>query len=126
MALVLLLGACATQQPAAIPEQYLVFFNFDSAALTDETRTVVRNAAANAKVVKPARIEIAGYTGQGADARTADQLATQRFVVVENALVAEGIDRTLLTRTSIVDPIPLPAQAVRRVEIRFIGVPEDD
>ena len=122
LALALLLAGCATRQ-AELPQQYLVFFNFDSAALTDETRAVVREAAANAKIAKPARIEIAGYTGAGPDARTDDRLATQRFTVVEDALVAEGIDRAVLTRAALADPIPLPANAVRRVEIRFVGAP---
>ena len=51
-----------------------------------------------------------------------DRLATQRFTVVEDALVAEGIERAMLTRAALVDPIPLPANAVRRVEIRFVLV----
>ena len=125
LALALMAAGCATTRPAEVPQQYLVFFNFDSAALTDDTRAVVREAAANAKIGKPTRIEIAGYTGAGPDARTDNQLATQRFAVVEDALVAEGIDRAVLTRARLVDPTPLPATAVRRVEIRFVGGPAD-
>ena len=121
LALTLLLAGCATR--GEIPQQYQVFFNFDSAELTEDTRTIVRQAAANAKLSMPARIILAGYTGLGADARTDDRLATQRFVVVEEALVAEGIDRAILSRSALVDPIPLPATAVRRIEIHFAAAP---
>jgi outer membrane protein OmpA-like peptidoglycan-associated protein len=115
----LVLTGCATA-PAEVPQLYTVYFNFDSAALTEESLPIVRTAAANAKTVLPARIELAGYTGLEADARTDDRLANQRFAAVENALMAEGIDRGILARTPLVDPIPLPATAVRRIEIRFI------
>jgi outer membrane protein OmpA-like peptidoglycan-associated protein len=125
LALSLFVAGCATQPGGApaetIPDLYTVYFNFDSAALNDDTQPIIRQAAANAKRARPARIEIAGYTGQEADARTDDRLAAQRFATVEQALVAEGIDRTLLARTALVDPIPLPATAVRRIEIRFVG-----
>ena len=44
---------------------------------------------------------------------------------VERALIAEGLDPAIIVRTPLVDPIPLPATAVRRIEIRFIGQARD-
>jgi outer membrane protein OmpA-like peptidoglycan-associated protein len=107
--------------PSSVPQLYTVYFNFDSAALNEDTQPIIKEAAANAKLVRPVRIEIAGYTGLEADARTDDRLAAQRFNTVEQALVAEGLDRSLFARKAIEDPIPLPATAVRRIEIRFIS-----
>jgi outer membrane protein OmpA-like peptidoglycan-associated protein len=117
-----LLAACTTaRQPA--PQQFIAFFNYNSAAIAPEVQPVIKEAAEAIKKAKPASVQVAGYTGNERDPRTNDDLAAQRFLNVENALVAEGVPRTLLTRVSLNDPIPLPATAVRRIEIRLVPAP---
>jgi hypothetical protein len=120
-----LLSACAGGPAAepAPPPVYLVFFDFNSAALSAAAKEVVVTAAADAKRLHPARIEIAGFTGREENARTDNALAGQRFKVVEDTLAAEGVDRKLFARLQLMDDIPLPAVGVRRVEIRFVIVP---
>jgi hypothetical protein len=108
---------------AAPNDKFIAFFNFDSVQLSPEARAVVHEAADAAKARKPMRIELAGYTGREEDARTDDRVAAQRFMAVEEALVAEGIDRMLFRRAALVDPVPLPATAVRRIEIRLLDTP---
>ena len=122
------LTACATAQdgpvasttPVEIPRQYIVFFNYDSIELSPEATEVIEHAATGAGTLTAVRLELAGYTGTEIDARTNADLAEQRFVVVEEALMARGVDRNRMSRASLADEIPLPAVAVRRIEIRFM------
>jgi OOP family OmpA-OmpF porin len=118
LAVAALLAGCATG-PAQAPERYIVFFNFDSAELSADSRAVVREASEHARRTPAAPVELAGYTGREPDARTDDQLALQRFTAVENAMAADGVDRARLRRVALMDETPLPATAVRRIEIRF-------
>jgi outer membrane protein OmpA-like peptidoglycan-associated protein len=102
-----------------VPRTYIVFFNYNAVELSPDARTVVHQAALSAKKLKGGRIELAGYTGREEDARTAAPLADKRFGAVEAALAAEGIDPATLSRVSVIDEVPLPATAVRRIEIRL-------
>ena len=115
----LVLAACAGMGDRTPPPAYIVFFTFDSATLSDAAQSVVKQAADDAKRVKPMRIQLAGFTGNEPDARTAEPLAQARFSAVETALVSAGIDKAIITRTTLNDPGPLPDTAVRRIEIRF-------
>ena len=117
-----LLAACSTGRDQA-PQMFIAFFNYNSAAIAPDVQPVIREAAEAIKRSRPASVQVAGYTGNERDPRTDDDLAAQRFLNVENALVAEGVPRTLLTRVSLNDPIALPATAVRRIEIRLVPAP---
>jgi OmpA-OmpF porin, OOP family len=99
---------------------YVVFFGYNATALTPIARDIVVQAATNAKAVKPARIDLGGYIGQGPTARTDSALTQRRFAAVEELLVAEGIDPKLFAHVPLVDEVPLPATAVRRVEIHLV------
>ena len=115
----LVLAACATAKNET--RTYIVFFAYNTAALTPESRNIVVQAAANAKAVKPVRIDLGGYIGQGPTSRTDGALTALRFDTVEGILAAEGIDRRLFARVPLMDEVPLPATAVRRIEIRLIA-----
>jgi OOP family OmpA-OmpF porin len=117
--LLLALSGCAGMS-ADVPRTYIVFFNFNAVTLSADAQTVVQQAAAAAKSLKPKQIVLAGYSGRGEDARTAAPVAEKRFVAVETALTADGIDAALLSRVTVMDEVPLPATAARRVEIRLI------
>ena len=99
---------------------YIVFFAYDTATLTPDARDIVVQAAANVKAVKPVRIDLGGYLGQGPTARTDSALTERRFAAVEDTLAAEGINRRLFAHVPLMDDVPLPATAVRRIEIRLI------
>lgn len=103
------------------PVAYIVFFTYDSGVLSADAHKVVDEAAAAAKASNPASIEIAGFSGKEPAPRADDELAAQRFLAVEDALVADGIDRALFARKTLVDTVVLPATALRRVEIRLTG-----
>ena len=118
IAVVFAAAGCTTGREQ--PQMFTLFFNYNSAAIAPEAQPVVREAAELIKRTRPASVQVAGYTGNEEVARTDDELAAQRFTNVENALVAEGVPRDLLARVSLNDPVPLPATAVRRIEIRLV------
>jgi len=100
---------------------YIVFFRFDSAALTPDARKVVDDAAASIRDTRPSTVELAGYTDTTAIA-SSRHFAEPRFAAVAEALIADGIDPKLLVRV----PLPesealLSATADRRVEIRLVN-----
>ena len=120
----LALDACAgvEKDPETDPEtdSYIVFFAYNATALTPDAHEIVVKAATHAKAMKPARIELGGYLGQGPTARTDSALTQRRFAAVEDTMAAEGVDAKLFARVPIADEFPLPATAVRRVEIHLI------
>jgi len=121
---ILALAACETMKPAPKPEEpskYVVFFPPSATSLTPEGREIVAKAAAHAKEMNPAYVQLAGYIGDGPTARTDKGLTERRYAAVEEAMTAQGLDPKLYLRVPLVDEIPLPATAVRRVEIYLIA-----
>lgn len=99
---------------------FVVFFHFDRADLSPIARQIVDQAARSALATKPAAVDIAGYTDVP-NAPDGRRLAELRFKSVEGALIADGVGRELLARTSLADTeASLPATADRRVEIRLV------
>jgi outer membrane protein OmpA-like peptidoglycan-associated protein len=97
-----------------------VFFHYDSTVLTTAAREIIDAAAKSALATNPRKIEVAGYTEANAPPPTR-KFAEPRFKAVEAALVADGVDRALLSRAPLPDQeAALPSTADRRVEIRLI------
>lgn len=119
-----ILAGCATEpMPAAEapePNKYIVFFPPRVTSLTPEAREIALQAAQHAKEMNPAYIQLAGYIGDGPTARIDKDLTERRFAAVEEVLSAEGLDPKVFLRVPLVDDTPLPATALRRVEIYLI------
>ena len=121
---VVALASCATapESPKAPePNKYVVFFPPTVTSLTSEAREIVVKAAAHAKEINPAYVQLAGYIGDGPTARTDKGLTERRYAAVEEVLSAQGVDPKLYLRVPLADEVPLPATAVRRVEIYLIA-----
>ncbi|HEY1288723.1 MAG TPA: hypothetical protein VGF58_10400 [Burkholderiales bacterium] len=118
------LVSCATAPESAKapePNKYVVFFPPTVTSLTPEAREIVVRAATHAKEMNPAYVQLAGYIGDGPTARTDKGLTERRYAAVEEALSAQGLDPKLYLRVPLADEVPLPATAVRRVEIYLIA-----
>jgi outer membrane protein OmpA-like peptidoglycan-associated protein len=112
-------GDNVPQALADIPQNYIVFFAFGSAELDETAQSVVAQAAEGALQVQPVMIEIAGFSGEGPNARTSAQMANQRYAVVTDALLAHGLDSSLFARVELTDEQNVPDVAIRRIEIRL-------
>jgi outer membrane protein OmpA-like peptidoglycan-associated protein len=77
--------------PPPAPQEYLVFFDFDSAALTPEARDIVRNAADNARAGGVSRIVVTGHTDTSGPADYNMGLSQRRAEAVAQELVSLGV-----------------------------------
>jgi len=88
--------------PAAVPapaptRSYLVFFDWDKAALTDRARQIIREAADNSTKVQYTRIEVNGYTDTSGTPRYNQGLSVRRAKAVQAELVKDGVPQNAIT-----------------------------
>lgn len=87
-------GAQPTPAPApaaAQPEEFLVFFDFDSARLTPEAWDIVRSAADTAKKGNYSRIILTGHADRSGSSDYNFALSRRRADAVENTLIDMGL-----------------------------------
>jgi outer membrane protein OmpA-like peptidoglycan-associated protein len=79
--------------PAAAPvvHNFIVFFDWDKATLTEAARSVVAGAAAAAKQDLPARIQVNGYTDTSGTREYNLGLSRRRAEAIRAELIADGI-----------------------------------
>lgn len=116
-------AATAAPAPAAA-RSYLVFFDWDSATLTDRARQIVASAADNAARVRVTRIDVAGHTDASGTPQYNLALSHRRAEVVAAELVRRGVARQSIDIQAFGESKPLVATAEgarepqnRRVEI---------
>ena len=115
-------AALAAKPPATM--SFTLHFQFDSAALTPESQTVLDSLFADVAKREAVEVQITGHTDLvGSEARN-DQLSLERAQVVRDMLVQRGIKATFIRtvgRGKREPIIPTPAGVVeprnRRVEI---------
>jgi OmpA-OmpF porin, OOP family len=84
--------------PAPAPARsYLVFFDWDKAALTDRARQIVKEAADNSTRVQVTRIEVNGYTDTSGTPRYNQGLSVRRAQAVAAELVRDGVPKDVIT-----------------------------
>ncbi len=119
------LAACALFRGVEdLPENYIVFFAYDSAELDAAARDVVEQASADLRRFNPVSITLAGNMADQPAAQVSAEMSQRRFAAVEEALVAEGVNPALFGRTALAEEPGLPADAIRRIEIRFTLPPQ--
>lgn len=79
--------------PAAAPvvHNFIVFFDFDKATLTEAARSVVVSAAAVAKENQSARLQVNGYTDTSGTREYNLALSRRRAEAVRAELIANGV-----------------------------------
>ncbi len=116
------LSACTTMQPkAAIAPGYIVFFAERSAVLEPTAADVITRAAAAASTTPNAPVAVLGWTDSGGSARADVTLSQQRAQTVADALVADGVAASRITRQGRGQTHDDPGVESRRVEIRVGG-----
>jgi len=82
----------AAPAPAVQPARsYLVFFDWDKAALTDRARQIIKEAADNSTHVKLTRIEVNGYTDTSGTPQYNQGLSVRRADAVKAELIRDGV-----------------------------------
>ncbi len=99
LTLLLGLGGCGTFDFMSPPSVYVVFFQAHGTALTDDGRHIVDHVAADAKTQSAKIIQLTGPSTQVAPGYD-PSLAEPRIDAVEAALIADGIGKDRIVRTS--------------------------
>jgi hypothetical protein len=131
-----LLGACASEQappppppPPPAPQNFMVFFDWDSTKLSDASLNVLEQARDAFKNKQDARINATGHTDTSGSEAYNMALSLRRANAVKDALVKLGVpaaaittvgvgEKNLLVQTG--DNVREPQN--RRVEIAVAGV----
>ncbi len=82
---------------AAPARSYLVFFDWDKAALTERARQIIHEAADNSTKVQYTRIEVNGYTDTSGTPQYNQGLSIRRAQAVAAELVRDGVPRQSIT-----------------------------
>jgi outer membrane protein OmpA-like peptidoglycan-associated protein len=113
----------ATRACAAKPGQQVVqsvCFATNSAVLSNESKRKLSVAAEQLKTNAKQRLEIAGFTDGSGSSKTNIQLSERRSQAVVNYLVAQGVDRALLTNKGYGEESAKRAQQHRRVDLKVM------
>lgn len=121
MALVISTVASAQMAPGAANQsnpRFLVYFDEFSAFLSDESKTIIADAAKRARETGAHRIVVQARASATGTAETNKYLAQTRSSIVTDQLEADGIERTMIRQ----DPIGQtgssdPSVYNRRVDI---------
>ena len=88
-------AASASRGP--VPRSYLVFFDWDKAALTDRARQIIKEAADNSTHVQYTRIEVNGYTDTSGTHQYNQGLSVRRAKAVQAELIKDGVPQNAIT-----------------------------
>ncbi|MBV8577536.1 MAG: autotransporter outer membrane beta-barrel domain-containing protein [Acetobacteraceae bacterium] len=83
--------------PPALARSFLVFFDWDTARLTDRARQIVAEAASTSTRVAVTRITVDGHTDTSGTPRYNQRLSVQRAEVVAAELVRDGVPRHIIS-----------------------------
>lgn len=114
--LLAVLAACGTKLDQ--PRSYLVYFDTDSAALTQDGQRIVGTIADAFKDVSPSKVAVAGR----ADGNTAHDaaLADQRAVAVMQALTQKGVPASRLEKEADAPPSGRAGVAAHQVVVTLL------
>jgi OmpA-OmpF porin, OOP family len=82
--------------PSPVSRSYLVFFDWDKAALTDRARQIVSEAAANSTKVQYTSLEVNGYTDTSGTPKYNQGLSVRRAQAVAAELVKDGVPKSAI------------------------------
>ncbi|CAA7626793.1 Outer membrane protein and related peptidoglycan-associated protein [Candidatus Terasakiella magnetica] len=78
-------------KPAAVQKNFMVFFDFDKAAITPEANRIIQQAAAAAKANSATRIDLSGHTDMAGSDKYNQALSQKRGNAVKDQLIAQGV-----------------------------------
>lgn len=102
---------CVTIEPPVVvnPDPFLVLFNFDSAVLTPEAKTIIANAVEAFNEFGMASISVVGHTDSAGAATYNQELAAKRAMAVKTELANLGLSMDTVSTSSKGESEPLVA-----------------
>ncbi len=82
------------------PKQFILYFEHNTAVLTQKSRALLATVMKIIKERQPVDISVVGHTDTVGDRRYNDRLSHRRAKAVADLLVAQGVDRSILDITS--------------------------
>jgi outer membrane protein OmpA-like peptidoglycan-associated protein len=116
-------GIAVSRHCGAKPSQKVIqsiCFATNSATLSNESKRKLSITAQQLKAQANQRLEIAGFTDGSGNNRSNVQLSEKRSQAVVNYLVAQGVDRALLTNKGYGEESAKRAQQHRRVDLKVL------
>jgi outer membrane protein OmpA-like peptidoglycan-associated protein len=120
--------AAATPSPAPAAQMpirtYLVFFDWDSAALRPRAREIIAEAVRNSARVAHTRIDVTGHADRSGPAQYNQILSVRRAQVVAAELERQGVAKAEIAIRGVGDTQPLvpTAAGVRQAENRRVEI----
>jgi outer membrane protein OmpA-like peptidoglycan-associated protein len=113
----------AVERTPASARTYLIFFDWDSATLSDRARSIVDDAALNAHT-GVTKIDVSGHTDTSGKASYNQGLSERRANAVADALVSKGVARNTISVHAYGDTQPVVATGpgVREVQNRRVEI----
>ena len=110
--------------PPSVPNNYIVFFDFDRSNISEDADRIVAAAAANAQQAKATTIEVAGHADRSGSARYNMRLSQRRADSIKQALVARVIpaDQIVVTDAGESQPLVATADGVREAQNRRVQI----
>ena len=118
-------AAPAQPDPASLPDEYTVFFSFNSPILTPEAEAVIDQAVAAAVAKGRVGFAVTGYADSAGSKQQNDTMSRWRAQAVADELVFRGVSETAIETNwrgdaEAVSSSENPEQADRRVVIQLL------
>jgi OOP family OmpA-OmpF porin len=99
---------------------FVVFFNYDKSNLTEEARTIVREAVNEARRQNAVRMFVIGHTDTVGSRAFNQRLSERRALAVKDEMVRNGLNPDEITAIgrNFVDPFVLTGPGVRKPQNR--------
>lgn len=110
--------------PPMVPNNYIVFFDFNKSNLSTEADRIVAAAAGNAGQARVTTLEVTGHADRSGSDRYNMRLSQRRADTVRQALVAKGIpaDQIVVVAKGESQPLVATADGVREAQNRRVQI----
>ncbi|GAC1346657.1 MAG: OmpA family protein [Acetobacteraceae bacterium] len=114
----------AAPAPRSDAREYLIFFDWDRADLTDRARQIIATAAQASVRTQVTRLDVAGHTDRSGTARYNQGLSLRRAQTVASELVRLGVPREAISVRGFGETRPLvpTADGVREPQNRRVEI----
>jgi OmpA-OmpF porin, OOP family len=106
--------------PVAVPNTYIVFFDFDKALITKEAKSILTAVAAEYKKGKTVRVNVTGHADRSGKDKYNDKLSVKRSTAVKAELARLGVPSKAVVTSADGEKQPLvpTADGVREAQNR--------